>query len=102
MIEALLVDADGSCGASCACHGGYVCARAKHPHEAGNSSPHVAVAADGSPVQWEHHDGHGPVLTAEQVADAEQRARMEHTRALLATLDLDMLREVLGHASQGS
>ncbi len=40
-----------ACGYTCECHGTLVCARATHPDEPDNRSPHLAVA-DGGLVQW--------------------------------------------------
>lgn len=41
----------GACGYTCADHGGYTCARAQHPDEPDNRTPHLARLDDGL-VQW--------------------------------------------------
>lgn len=84
-----------ACGASCACHGAVACLRAEHPHDVGNAHPHVGRDAGGNLVQWEHTDAHGPMLTADEVAAQVAEVRRAHTRALLDSLDLDLVRELL-------
>lgn len=94
--QAAIAAGADACNASCACHGGIVCQRAAHPHDDDQAVPHIGVDADGQLVQWTHTDEHGPILTDDQVAEQTAAARIEHTRQVLAGLDLDELRAALG------
>lgn len=84
-----------ACYSKCACHGDIICLRAAHPHDVDQAHPHIGYDPDGQLVQWAHTDEHGPVLTADQVAAQAATTRREHTRTLLAQLDLDELRAAL-------
>lgn len=95
-VEHATIAAGGdACGDSCACHGGIVCRRAAHPHDADQAAPHVGIAADGTLVQWVHTDEHGPVATVEQAATTLADVRRAHTVALLDSLDLEVLAAAL-------
>lgn len=83
------------CGARCACHGDTQCQRTEHPHDVDEAHPHLGYDADGQLVQWLHTDEHGPTLIADEVADQVATARREHTRLVIAGLDLDELRAAL-------
>lgn len=84
-----------ACYASCACHGGIVCQRTAHDHDVDQAVPHLGYDADGQLVQWIHTDEHGPTLTLDEVAEQAATARREHTRQILAGLDLAELRAAL-------
>jgi len=75
----LIAVADGGlagCGHTCDCHGNLVCARAVHPDEPDNRTPHIAVADNGARVQWtgpcppEYQDANGNPMSVEELADA--------------------------------
>lgn len=84
-----------ACATRCACHGHTVCLRTVHDHDVGRATPHLGYGADSQLIQWVHTDEHGPILTDDQVAEHVATARREHTRQMLADLDLDELRAAL-------
>jgi hypothetical protein len=100
------------CGKTCddGCHGDLVCARVQHPHDPdadmpphpsglatpkGNVTPHAGYTADGHVVQWTCLPGDHDGLTPKQRAAARAQTKADATRALLDTLDVPLLVQLL-------
>lgn len=85
-----------ACGHTCDCHGGYVCVRTADHVTAGQMmrESHAGRDADGGLVHWTVDTCPTPEDHAVNLL-AAKAAQAEHTRAFLAGLDPDVLREFL-------